>query len=189
MINSSKALIVYINGKHFVGCFSKCHIMYVTRKRKAIPRDYIYIRGQTLSTVDAATFLVVELSPDLTWNNQVENVAAKANRTCGFIRRTVIKSSFESKMAACKPQECPKMEYSTSTTDPHTLLLIYKLERVQHYSVHWGTRERNGMATVTAMLAKLVWETLKVRKSTKRLAIFDKMLNNLIGHSDNPTDR
>ena len=117
----------------------------------------------------------------------MDNAAAKANRTCGFIRRTVIKSSFEAKIAACKPLECPKMEYSISTTDPHTLLLIYKLERVQHYFVHWGTRERNGMATVTEMLAKLGWETLKVIKSTKRLAIFYKMLNSLIGHSDNPT--
>ena len=40
-----------------------CHI--VTRKRKLISRDYT-INSQTLSTVDTATHLVVELSSDLT---------------------------------------------------------------------------------------------------------------------------
>ena len=56
---------------------SKCHIMHVTRKRKLILRDYT-IKGQTLSTVDTATYLGVELSSNLTGNKEVEKVAAKA---------------------------------------------------------------------------------------------------------------
>ena len=64
----------------------------------------IYIKGQTLSTVDTATYLGVELhvSLILTWNKKVEKVAVKANRTFGFIRRTVTTSSFEAKEVAYK---------------------------------------------------------------------------------------
>ena len=50
---------------------SKCHIMHVSRKRKPLLRDYT-IKGETLKSVDAATYLGVELTSDLTWNNQVE---------------------------------------------------------------------------------------------------------------------
>ena len=60
-----------------------CH----QNKKKPILRDYT-IRGQILSTVDRATYLGVELSSDLTWNKQVEKMAAKANRILSFIRRS-----------------------------------------------------------------------------------------------------
>ena len=48
---------------------SKWHIMHVTRKRKPILKGYT-IEGQTMSTVDTATYLWVELSSDLTWNKK-----------------------------------------------------------------------------------------------------------------------
>ena len=39
---------------------------------------------------------------DLTWNKQVEKVAAKANKILGFIRRAVTTSSCEAKVVAYK---------------------------------------------------------------------------------------
>ena len=66
-------------------------------KKKPILRDYT-IKGQTLSTVDTATYLGVELSSGLTWNKQAEEVAVKANRTLSFIRRTVTTSYSEAKV-------------------------------------------------------------------------------------------
>ena len=80
---------------------SECHTIHVTRKRKPILGDYT-IKGQTASTVDTATYLWEELSSDLTENKQVEKVEAKANRTLGFIRRTVTTSSSKAKAVAYK---------------------------------------------------------------------------------------
>ena len=63
------------------------------------------------------------------------------------------------------------MEYSTCNTDPHTQLVINKLERVQYRATRLVTREYQRMASVTEMLAKFGWETLEVRSSKIRLAM------------------
>ena len=69
-------------------------------KRKPYSGDYMVIKGQTLSTVSTAIYVGVELyvSSDLTWNKQVERVAAKVNRTLGFIR--TVTTSSEAKAVA-----------------------------------------------------------------------------------------
>ena len=68
-------------------------------KVKPILRLYVvyHQRANPECCVGASTYLGVELSSDRTWNKQVEKVAAKANRTLGFIRRTVTTSSTEAK--------------------------------------------------------------------------------------------
>ena len=134
--------------------------MHVVRKRKPILRDCT-IKGQTLSTVGTATYLEVELSSDLAWNKQVENVAAKVNRTLSFIRRTVTTSSFEAKAVAYKTLVRQQMEYSASITDPppppHTHLLINTLERVQCHGTEWVAGEYQRMASVTEIMAEFGW--------------------------------
>ena len=63
------------------------------------------------------------------------------------------------------------MEYSACITDHHTQLLMAKEERVQHCADHWVT-EYQRMASVTAMLATLGWETIEVRRSNIRQSMF-----------------
>ena len=53
------------------------------------------------------------------------------------------------------------------------------VERVQCSATHWVTGEHQSVASVTEMLGKLGWETLEVRWSKIRLAMF-YILNNLI---------
>ena len=50
------------------------------------------------------------------------------------------------------------------------------MERVQCNGTHWVTEEYQRMESVTEMLAKLSWETLEVRQSIMRLAMFYKIL-------------
>ena len=54
------------------------------------------------------------------------------------------------------------------------------MERVQRSTTHWITGEYQRMASVTEIMAKLGWETLEVRRSKIRLAMFYKIVNNLI---------
>ena len=138
VINPSKTSIAYGNGSTLGVSFnpSKCHIMHVTRKKNPTFSDYT-IKGQTPSTADTATYLWVELLSDLTCNKQAETVAAKANRTLCFIRRTVTTSSPDAKAVANKTLVRLHMEYGPCVTDPHTQLLINKRERVQcHGAAH-----------------------------------------------------
>ena len=56
-----------------------------------------------MSTVDTHTYMGIALLSDFRWNKDVEMVEAKANRTLGFIRRTVIRYSSEAKAVATRP--------------------------------------------------------------------------------------
>ena len=110
----------------------------------------------------------------------MEKVAAKANRTLGFIRRTVTTSSTEAKVVTYKSLVWPQMEYDFCIIDPYTELQITKLERVEYCTAWWVTGENQRMGSVTEMMAKLTWETLEIGRSKIRLAMFYIILNNLI---------
>ena len=62
-------------------------------QKKETHTQRLTIKGQTLSTVDIATYLGVAVLSDLTWNTQVAVMVAKSKRTLSFIRRTVTISS------------------------------------------------------------------------------------------------
>ena len=48
------------------------------------------IKGEeALGLVDTATYLGVNISADLLWNNQVGKVTSEANKSLGFIKRNM----------------------------------------------------------------------------------------------------
>ena len=86
----------------------------------------------------------------------------------------------EAKEVAYKTLVQPQIEYGACITDLHTQQLIIKLERVQCQAVRWVAGNYQRMASVTEMQTKLGWETLEVRRSKIRIAMFYKILNNLV---------
>ena len=68
----------------------KCNIMQITRKRiKKINVSY-NLTGTVLDNFENIEYLGVTITNDLKWNTYVSNICTKANRTLGFLRRTVI---------------------------------------------------------------------------------------------------
>ena len=66
----------------------KCVVIQVTNKRNPITANYT-IHGHRLDVVDSSKCLGVTISKDLRWDNHINNVSAKANKTLGFIRRNM----------------------------------------------------------------------------------------------------
>ena len=64
---------------------SKCQ---VTQARNPLQTQYV-IHGQVLEAVDHARYLGLEIGHDLNWNQHIQNVTTKANRTLGFIQRNI----------------------------------------------------------------------------------------------------
>ena len=127
---------------------------------------------------------------NLTWNKHVEKVAAKTNRSICVIRRTITTSS------PCRYED-PSIDYRhiiglpplrPKQYPPKPELLINKLQRVQHHSAYWVIGEYQRMASVTEIMATLGWKILDVRKLKIRLAVYNKILNNLIAIHTNPTN-
>jgi len=57
---------------------------------KKFRRQPLYkLHGHTLEAVDRAKYLGVTLSNDFLWKPHVDNTAAKASKTVGFLRRNL----------------------------------------------------------------------------------------------------
>jgi len=64
----------------------KCKLQRVTRKRDPVHFSYS-IQGTVLDVIEKD--LVVWISSDLTWSNQVYQQCSKANKLLGFVRRSL----------------------------------------------------------------------------------------------------
>ena len=74
---------------------------------------------------------------DLRWNEHIENITGKANRTLGFIRRNVKISSPRLKTLAYSSLVRPLLEYASPVWDPHTSENINKIEMVQRRAARY----------------------------------------------------
>ena len=80
---------------------AKCVSLPITGSRS--PLDYSYeLHGHTLYSVSSAKYLGITLQQDMDRDNDINNVVNKANRTLGFLRRSLKISSSTIKKKACK---------------------------------------------------------------------------------------
>ena len=109
---------------------AKCVSLPITRSRS--PLDYSYeLHGHTLDPVSSTKYLGITIQQDMDWDNHINNVANKANRTLGFLQRNLKISSSAIKDRAYKALVRPILEYASLVLDPYTQKSIDKLEAVQ----------------------------------------------------------
>ena len=90
----------------------KCNMMQLTRKHlNKIQASYTL---ENLENVDNIKYLNVTITNDLKWNTHISNICTKANRTLGFLRRTLFSCPKNVKEAAYKGMVRPILEYGSS---------------------------------------------------------------------------
>ena len=80
---------------------SKCQVLHITRSKQPLNTQYS-LHGQVLEATDTAKYLGVTISKDLSWNNHIGSITAKANMTPGFVKRNVNTNNEQVKELACK---------------------------------------------------------------------------------------
>ena len=63
----------------------KTKVLHMTRSRKQTPLPLYLLNGSLLSTATTYKYLGITINNTLTWNDHVDAVISKANRTLGFI--------------------------------------------------------------------------------------------------------
>ena len=81
-----------------------------------------------LENVDNIKYLGVTITNDLKWNTHISNICTKANRTLGFLRRTLFSCPQNVEKVAYKGMVRPILAYGGSVWDPHTGKLPEELE-------------------------------------------------------------
>ena len=95
-------------------------MMQLTRKHSNKIQASYTLEGTVLENVDNIKHLGVTITSDLKWNTHISNICTKANRTLGFLRRTLFSCSQDVKEAAYKGMIRPILEYGSSVWDPYT---------------------------------------------------------------------
>ena len=154
----------------------KCTTLPVTRKKQPLTNEY-HLHNQRLATVDSAKYLGVTISHDLSWDEHINNICSKANKTLGFLRRNLRISATQLKETAYKSFVRPILEYACTVWDPHTKQNIMKIEAVQRRAARFVLRRYHNTSSVKSMIDKLGWDSLQQRRKTSRLAMLFKILH------------
>ena len=115
---------------------SKCQVLHITRSRQPLQSQFT-LHGQFLESVDSAKDLSVNISQDLNWNHQINEITGKTNRTIDFVKRNVKTKNEAVKELAYKTLARPQVEYASSVWNPHTKQNISKIEMVQRRAARW----------------------------------------------------
>ena len=159
----------------------KCVVIQVTNKRNPITANYT-IHGHSLDVVDSSKYLGVTISKDLRWDNHINNVTAKANKTLGFIRRNLRGCKTSARSAAYQGLVRPTLEYACAAWDPWNSKHIQQLEKVQRRAARFATRNYHDRhpGSVTQMIEDLHWEPLQTRRLKIRLVLLYKIQHALV---------
>ena len=131
-------------------------------------------------TVSSAKYLGITIQQDMDWDNHINNVANKANRTLGFLWRNLKISSSAIKDRAHKAFVRSILEYASSVWDPYTQKNIDKLEAVQRRAARFMLNRYHNTSSVHLMLDSLGWPSLEQCRKTSRQGVMYKIYNGLV---------
>ena len=161
---------------------SKCNVISIPHKNKAVIEHHYALHGQILEQVDNAKYLGVTISNNLSWNKHIDNITAKGNRTLGFVRWNLKNCSRSVKTAGYTALVCPVIEYASTVWDPTTQTSIYSLELIRRRPARFDNNDYKTRTPgcVTKMLDDLGWDSLQSRCQDNRLAMLYRIQNDLV---------
>ena len=107
----------------------KCSHLLLTRSQKNSNPNYT-LHGQTLETVSSSKYLGLAIQRNLVWDRHINSTCTKANKTLGFLRRSLKIGSRKVKERAQKAMIRPILQYAPSVWDPNSRNSISKIEMV-----------------------------------------------------------
>ena len=115
------------------------------------------------------------------WSKHIEAITARTNSTLGIMCCNIKKVSKSVKEQIHKVLIRPQLEYALSVWSLWFKQDIIELEKVQHHSAHFVYNNHWPMASVTAMLSSLNWETLEKCCCEKpHLCMLYKVINSVV---------
>ena len=160
----------------------KCYVMKLTHSKN--PSTYDYKLGTTsLQETTNHTYLGVDITNDLRWNQHVNKITSSANRSLGFLRHNISACSRKTKVKAYATFVRPHLEYSSAVWDSYTQDQISQIEPVQRRGARFVYNDYNYQSSPSAMLASLEWDLLALRRKEHRLNVLQNAMH---GHISIP---
>jgi hypothetical protein len=152
----------------------KCENITFTTQHCPIHFDYKLTNGQALKRVSHCKYLGITMSSNLSWRLHVNEIVRRANVALYFIKRNFRASPIKVKELLYLALVRPLLEYSSATWDPQHITQISHIEAVQRRAARFVLNDYNYTHSVTAMVEKLGWDDLTIRRKRNRLTCFYK---------------
>ena len=157
----------------------KCQHLQITNKHNFI--DFTYrICNCYIQKVNHAKYLGVVIDKHLSWSEHISQIIKKANLAKAFLQRNFNCCPIPVKAKLYTTLVRPILEFCCTIWSPHTISDIQSLEKVQRNAARYVCGDYSRFHSVTAMLDKLQWPTLKDRRHHLIAAMMYKIVNNLI---------
>lgn len=154
---------------------SKCEVLHISKSHNPIISNY-KLHGEILKPTTNAKYLGVTISNNLNWNQHIQNITSKANRTLGFIKRNIKTKHQGIRTTAYNALVRPQLEYASCVWNPHTQSNIQQVEKVQRRAVRWVANDYSRHSSVTEMQQALGWRSLEDRRLSTCLTMFHKIV-------------
>ena len=133
-----------------------------------------------LNEVLHTKYLGVFIDKGLTWSKHIDYIASKANQALAFLQRNLISCPTQVKINCYKSFVCPIMDYCSTVWSPYTLCNINKIEAIQRRAARFVLNDYYQYSSVTDMLNRLSWQPLQIHRSSLKLIMFYKIVNQLV---------
>ena len=157
---------------------SKYQVMHICKSPNPIKTQYV-LHGQVLEAVEHVKYMGLDIGNKQSWNNHIQNVTTKANKTLGYLRRNIRTKHKVIRQTAYQTLVRPQVEYASPVWSPHTDKNINKIEAVQRRASRWVTHDYSSYSSVTQMIDTLGWRSLEQRRADARLIMFYKIVHGL----------
>ena len=144
---------------------SKCHSMRVTRLHPSNHIQFSYTQHQqTLEQVQSAKYLGLTITDNLDSGQHISEIACKAIKTLGFLRRHLALAPRHTKEVAYQTFVLPQLEYAAPIWHPYN-----ETQTVQKTAARWTCRRWRNSSSVGDMLDELEWPSLESRRERASL--------------------
>ena len=135
----------------------------ITNKHNFI--DFTYkICNCYIQKVNHAKYLGVVIDKHMSWSEHISQIIKKANSAKAFLQRNFNCCPIPVKAKLYATLVRPILEFCCTVWSPHTISDIQSLEKVQRNAARYVCGDYSRFHSVTAMLDKLQWPTLKDRR-------------------------
>ena len=163
-------------GMHFNP--SKCHSLSITHPSSTVLVYFYSLCGEILSSVTESPYLGVLISEDLSFSKQVSATVAKANRTLGFLSRSLRQCPPRLNELAYASLCRSTLEYASQVWDPpENSAEAVNLERTQRRAARFVKNDYRKLSSVTGLLRELYWSPLAQRRKHLRLNLLYQILH------------
>ena len=142
--------------------------------------EYLRVTNKMIRQVSHAKYLGVYIDETLSWNFHVDFICNKANIIRSFLQRNLKQCPSSVRERFYLTLVRPLLEYACVVWSPYRLNNIQKIEKVQRKGVRYVYNNFSSYSSVSAMLSRLNWTSLKDRRDNLRLAMMYKIVNNLV---------